>query len=180
MGISKKDKLKELIWFVVKNYNHKLFETKLWKLLFFSESDYFEKYGEPISGIPYIKNSHGPTPSYNKAKSVLEDLISNNYIIKNRDDVYMAKNDLILKNLTDKEKDAISVTCNKYYKLSVSDICLLAHKDPVYLGSEKNRVVDFSLVRYRDDDKIYSDNRAEKIDFSDKAKRSLVSLISNI
>lgn len=179
MSVAKKEKLKELIWFVSRNYNDKLYETKLWKLLFFVEADYFEKYGEPISGVPYIKNNHGPTPSYSDAKKALEELKSGGYLIKNKENVYIAKDDLPLKYLDDKKLDAIRATCEKYYKLSVNDICVLAHKDPVYLGAEKNEVVDFGFVRYRDEDRLYTEqNKFENVKFSEKAQEKLLALVS--
>ena len=171
-------KLKELIWFVSRNYNDRLYETKLWKLLFFVEADYFEKYGELISGVSYIKNSYGPTPSYPVAKKALEELKSGGYLIKNKEDIYIAKNDLFLKYLDDKKLDAIRATCEKYYKLSVNDICILAHKDPIFLGAEKNKVVDFGFVRYRDEDGFDIDqNHLERIKFSEEAEKKLLALV---
>lgn len=37
-------------------------ETVLYKLLYFIDFNYYEKYGEHIMGATYIKNDHGPTP----------------------------------------------------------------------------------------------------------------------
>ncbi|MCX6737021.1 MAG: DUF4065 domain-containing protein [Candidatus Parcubacteria bacterium] len=148
-------------------------------LLFFVEADYFEKYGELISGISYIKNNYGPTPSYSETKKALDELKSGGYLIKNKENAYIAKNDLLLKYLDDKKLDAIRATCEKYYKLSVNDICLLAHKDPIYLGAEKNKILDFSFVRYRDEDKPdLEQNNFKNVKFSDDAQKKLLALIS--
>ncbi len=174
-----KEKLKEIIWFISRNYNSRLFETKLWKLLFFSEADYYQKYGRPISGVPYIKNTHGPTPSHPASKKVLEGLSRNGYLAKNSDGTFVATKDLEIKHLTSQEMDSIRSTCEKYFQLSTTDICLLAHKDPVYLAAEKNGLVDFSFVRYREDEEVdMKDETFEKIDFGEEVNRKLLSLIS--
>jgi len=36
--------------------------TVLYKLLYFIDFDYYEKYEEQLMGLTYIKNHHGPTP----------------------------------------------------------------------------------------------------------------------
>ena len=37
-------------------------ETVLYKLLYFIDFNYYEKYEEQLIGATYIKNHHGPTP----------------------------------------------------------------------------------------------------------------------
>lgn len=178
MSISKKDKLKEIIWFISKYYNQNLYETKLWKLVFFVEADYFQKYREKISGVSFIKNKRGPTPSYSKAKKALEELMDNNYLLKNSDNTYYAKNEFELKYLDAQKIDAIKSTCEKYYRLTTKELCLLTHKDPVYLSAEKyNSILDFNFVDYREDEDLpESENNKEfeLINFGKEIEKKLL------
>jgi len=174
MSYSKKDKLKELIWFICKNYNYDLYITKLWKLVFFVDADFYEKYNSTISDVKYIKNNYGPTPSYSTAEKALNELIKEGFISKSKNDSYIAINDLGLKYLDSQKVDAIRSTCEKYYKLSTRDICLLAHKDPIYLSAEKkNDLLDFDFVIYRDD-YLEEETEFEKVTFSKKAQEGLL------
>lgn len=188
MGISntqlKKEKLKELIWYIVKNYNYELYETKLWKLLFFCDSDYFEKYGKYLTGIEYIKNKQGPTPFFNIAKKVIEELIKDKNITKASDGTFVALNDYNLKYFDCQKIDAIKSTCERYYKLNTGEVCTLAHRDPIYLAAENlNDKLDFSFVAYRDNGDL--EEQDEVIDalpktvvFSKKAQEGLLKYIA--
>ncbi len=176
----KKEKFKELIWYICENYNNQLFETKLWKLTFFCDTDYFQKYQIPLTSVPYIKNQRGPTPTYNLAKQALEELVDDGYITKGENGTYVALKNYDLKHLDNQQIDAVNTTCDKYYKLTVKEICTLAHRDPVYLSAEKqNEILDFSFVSYRDDgsDEEEEDEAVPKlISFSKKAEENLLKL----
>lgn len=178
----KKEKLKELIWYICENYNQQLFETKLWKLAFFCDADYFQKYNESITSVPYIKNARGPTPVFNIAKLALAELISDGYITRAENDTYVATKDYKVKYLDNQKIDAINTTCDIYYKLNVKQICTLAHRDPVYLAAENiNDILDFSFVAYRDDgahDDDDSEDIPKVVSFSQKAKDNLFKLAS--
>lgn len=185
MGLSttqhKKEKLKELIWYICENYNQRLFETKLWKLIFFCDADYFQKYGEIITAVPYIKNHRGPTPVYGVAGAAISELVDGGYIVRGENAVFVAIKNYDLKYLDSKQIDAINTTCDKYYKLSTNQICTLAHRDPVYLAAEKlNDVLDFSFVTYRDDGSDDGESCAEcpsdTVSFSKEAKESLLNI----
>lgn len=159
-----KAKLKELIWYICKNYNYKLFETKLWKLAFFCEADYYQKYNSLITNISYIKNKYGPTPAHKISEKALDELVNDNFLIKTESGTFVVIKDLELKNLEDQQVDAINTTCDKYYRLTTSQICTLAHRDPVYLSAEKlNDKLDFNFVSYRDDEEPEKDEEIDKL-----------------
>ena len=58
------ENFKELLIYIVKNFNDNetLTETKLWKLLYFCDADFFEKNKKTITGVDYYKNIYGATP----------------------------------------------------------------------------------------------------------------------
>lgn len=57
-------KLRELLIHVVKEEgsNRSLTRTKLAKILWFSDFGAYRELGEPITGYPYVKETHGPMP----------------------------------------------------------------------------------------------------------------------
>lgn len=153
------EKFKELLIYIVKNFNDNetLTETKLWKLLYFCDADFFEKHGKTITGIDYYKNNYGATPDKKIIDKVL--LQIKDYVkiekIKKPDGkiirVYKPQSGYRYQALFADEIEEARSTCEKYYRLSVQDISVLAHKDPPYLGAKIRERVDFNFVNYRED-----------------------------
>lgn len=58
------DKFKQVLLYVVGKVGNRpnIGQTALYKLLYFIDFDYYEKYQEFLTGATYIKNTHGPTP----------------------------------------------------------------------------------------------------------------------
>jgi len=58
------EKFKEVVLYVLESVGNKanVGETVLYKLLYFIDLDYYEKFEEQLTGATYIKNHHGPTP----------------------------------------------------------------------------------------------------------------------
>lgn len=156
------EKFKELLIYVVHKFgdNRTLTETKLWKLLYFCEADYFEKYRTTITKINYYKNNFGPTPD-TKIITIIKPQVAKSYIEiekKKRTDgsvisIYKPHQAYdSYKELSANEIVEINRTCEKYANLSTIDICILAHKDPPYLGATKGEKINFQFVDYREDD----------------------------
>jgi len=181
MSYSRKEKFKELIWFLVKNFDYELYETKLWKLAFFAETDFYEKYKDKITGVAYIKNNHGPTPDYKIAEKAISELIKEKKIVKGKDNTYKVVGDLEIKTLDNKALDSVRVSGEKYYKLSAGQISALAHRDPIYLAAEnKNDILDFEFVFYRQEDagEESESKEFEKLELSPKAAEGLLKVLS--
>jgi hypothetical protein len=162
--MSKKDKLKELIWITIsKSGGDKIYISKLWKLLFYIESNFYLSYKEEITGVKYIKNFYGPTPDYKMAKEAIEELTSGGYIQnvlpkESGNCAYRIIKDYPVEILNNKQIESIQNTCEKFRLLNAKEISILSHNDPVYLMAEKiNSVLDFKDTKYRtanDDDPI--------------------------
>lgn len=159
--MSKKDKLKELIWLATsKAGSDKVYMSKLWKLLFYIESDYYLNYKETITGVKYIKNIHGPTPDYKIAKKALDELVAGEFLVEDpsKDDscAYRVLKDYPITILNNTQINSIQNTCEKFRLLNAKEISILSHNDPVYLMGEKlNSVLNFKNTKYRtsiDDD----------------------------
>lgn len=59
------EKLREVLLYVLEKVGAKpnIGESTLHKLLYFIDYDYQEKFGYSITGLPFIHNSYGPTPT---------------------------------------------------------------------------------------------------------------------
>ena len=57
-------KFKEVLLYILNKVGAKpnIGETALYKLLYFIDFDFYEKYETQLTGAKYIKNYYGPTP----------------------------------------------------------------------------------------------------------------------
>lgn len=160
------EKFKELLIYVVKNFNNNetLTETKLWKLLYFCDADFFEKHRETITGVSYYKNNYGATPDkkvINKVLPQIKEYVKIENLRKSDGKtmrIYKPRGDYKYKTISVNEIEEAKKTCEKYFRLSVQDISVLAHKDPPYLGVKIKEKIDFNFVDYREDKDIEVEN----------------------
>jgi len=182
------EKFKELWAYIVDNFNNDgtLTETKLWKLLYFSEADFFEKNKKTITGIDYYKNKYGATPD----KKVIDDIrpqlkaFIRTKKIKTKDGrnitVYESLKEYPCKSVSAQEIEEVRKTCDKYYRLPLNDVCVLAHKDPPYLGAKMGKKIDFNFVVYREKDEVefpYPKKGSYKGTISEEAGRKLLAYV---
>ena len=72
--------------------------TVLYKLLYFIDFDYYEKFEEQLVGATYIKNHFGPTPvEFKKIVESMEskgelETVKSKYFYMNRQNIYHAEN----------------------------------------------------------------------------------------
>src|SRR3989344_1372544 len=69
-------KFKEVLLYILGKVGSRpnIGQTALYKLLYFIDFDYYEKYEEQLIGATYIKNTYGPTPvSFAKIVRKMED-----------------------------------------------------------------------------------------------------------
>jgi uncharacterized phage-associated protein len=182
----KSKKFSEMVNYICHKYNQgDLTELKLWKLLFFCEADFYERYDKRLTDIDFIKNTHGPTPEYPLAKKIIERLLEKQCIIKQNESQkyprFECSKEPALEALTAQELESIQETCKKYFRLSASDLRTLSHQDPIYLGAEKEKdILDFSFVKYRitEESEESHDEKRNVIQLSNKASSKLASLFA--
>lgn len=170
-------KLKELILYIFNNYNNSnLTETKLQKLLYYCDFNYYQKYGQPITGFSYSKNTHGPTIKV--LPKILQELEKEGYIKRLKKQNYYGApqtNFVALKmiepSFNDSEKLIIDNVNGSYSGLNSREISTLSHKDPPYIVTEDQKEIDYDSVVYRsygEVDEKCNDEEAQK--YFDKAK----------
>jgi transcriptional regulator with XRE-family HTH domain len=75
------DKFREILLYILNRVASKpnIGETVIYKLLYFIDFDFYEKYEEQLIGATYIKNRYGPTPV--EFKKIVEKMISDKQIV---------------------------------------------------------------------------------------------------
>jgi transcriptional regulator with XRE-family HTH domain len=153
----KVDKFKDILLYILEKCAGKpnIGKTLLYKLLYFSDFNYYEIYEEHLSGAEYRKMQHGPVPQ--KFDSIIHQMISNQMIkrfkIKYHDYIQtryipLAKPNLM--NLKASEKDVIDKVIELYSDWSASSISDYSHKDMPWLASKDGEVIDYELAFYRE------------------------------
>ena len=155
-----KKKLKSLILYILSNYsNSELTVTKLQKLLYYCDFDYYHKHNKSISGYTYFKNHYGPTvkdlPSIVKDladEGLIKVLESQNYYGSPQTNFALIKmSEGIEKEFSDSERLVIDEVNQAYRGLSPSEISTLSHRDPPYVVAEEQGAIDYENVNYRDE-----------------------------
>ncbi len=152
------NKLKNLIVYILSEYNNSnLTKTKLQKLLYFCDFEYYETEGKSITGFKYRKNHYGPTIA--ELDEYLKELEKDGYIeiiegnnffgspqttfgIKKRISDYS-------KIFSDSELKVINEVNNAYAALKPNEISRLSHGDFPYKATNYLDIIEYSLVRYR-------------------------------
>jgi len=130
-------------------------ETVLYKLLYFSDFNYYEVYENHLSGAVYRKLPYGPVP--NNISSVIDEMIKIGEIKKIKTEFHgyhqtrylpLTKPDLT--ELKASEIEIIDRVINQlsdYYASAISDY---SHKDIPWLATEEGDVIDYELAFYRE------------------------------
>jgi len=130
-------------------------ETVLYKLLYFSDFNYYELYEEHLTGAKYKKLPYGPVPQ--KLDSVINEMISENQLqrIKTEYRGYPQKRYLPLEkaDLTlfkASEKDVIDKVIEQMSDWSATAISDYSHKDLPWEVTEEGKDINYNLAFYRE------------------------------
>ena len=130
-------------------------ETVLYKLLFFSDFNYYELYEEHLTGARYKKLPYGPVPQ--RLEYVLNDMINKGQIqrIKTKyhgypQTRYIPLEKADLKKLSGAEKDIIDKVIERFSDWSAAAFSEYSHKDMPWLATEDGEYIDYELVFYRE------------------------------
>jgi transcriptional regulator with XRE-family HTH domain len=151
------DKFKDILLYILEKCAGKpnIGETLLYKLLYFSDFNYYEIYEEHLSGAEYRKLPFGPVPQ--KLDSIIVQMISNKMIEKFKVEYHgypqtryipLVKSDL--RNLKASEKDVIDQVIDRYSDWSAAAISDYSHKDMPWLATKDGEIIDYELVFYRE------------------------------
>ena len=130
-------------------------ETVLYKLLYFSDFNYYELYEEHLTGAKYLKLPYGPVPQ--KLDSIINQLIRAGQLQRIKTEYYGLQQirylPLIKANLAElkaSEKAVIDQVIEQMSDWSASAISKYSHKDMPWLATKEGEEINYELAFYRD------------------------------
>ena len=130
-------------------------ETVLYKLLYFSDFNYYELYEEHLTGAKYRKLPFGPVPQ--KLDTIINQMMEKGMIQRIKTEYYnkmqtryipLAKADLT--ELKASEKEVIDKVIEQMSDWSAAAISNYSHKDMPWLASNEGEEIKYELALYRD------------------------------
>ncbi len=152
-------KFKEVLLYLLTRVGGKpnVGETVLYKLLYFTDFDYYEKYEEQLVGATYVKADFGPLPV--EFQEIVREMIetgdlqmcSAEYFGK-RQKRYLALREPDLSALDGREVRTIEEVIGRLSDMNGSQIAEYSHKDVPWLAAADGQVIDYESVFYRTPD----------------------------
>jgi transcriptional regulator with XRE-family HTH domain len=130
-------------------------ETVLYKLLYFSDFNYYELYEDHLTGAKYRKLPYGPVPQ--KLDTILGQMMEKGMIQRIKTAYYdkmqtryipLVKADLT--ELKASEKEVIDKVIEQMSDWSASAISSYSHKDMPWLASKEGEEINYELAFYRE------------------------------
>jgi len=153
------DKFKQVLLYILQKVGSKpnVGMTVLYKLLYFIDFDYYEKYESQLMGLTYIRNHHGPTPKefikvveQMKKDGELEEMQSKYFTYEQKK--YIPVNTPDLSKLNGLELSLIDDVLNRLSDKSATELSEYSHRDTPWLTSEDGKEILYESVFYRDSD----------------------------
>lgn len=153
----KPEKLREVLLYILEKVGAKpnVGETVLYKLLYFIDFDYYEKTGQSITGLSYIRNHYGPTPAVDFMRVVesMERLgeleVVDTKFFNNTQKKYLPTKSANLRDLNADEIKHIDETLVKLSDKTASELSELSHYDTPWLVAKQGEKIAYRDVFYR-------------------------------
>lgn len=130
-------------------------ETVLYKLLYFSDFNYYELYEEQLTGASYRKLPYGPVPQ--KLDTIIKQMIDNRQLQRVKTEYfglpqtrYLPLEKANLTQLKASEKEVIDRVIEQMSDWSANAISNYSHKDMPWLASKEGDEIDYELAFYRE------------------------------
>jgi transcriptional regulator with XRE-family HTH domain len=149
-------KFKEVLLYILGKVGAKpnVGETVLYKLLYFIDFNYYEKYEEQLIGATYIKNHHGPTPL--EFQSIVNEMIENKEIevVKSKyfqhlQKKYLPHQEPDLSVFNANEIKVIDDVLQKLSGMNALTISEYSHQDVPWMVTSERQKIDYESVFYR-------------------------------
>lgn len=149
-------KFKEVLLYILNKVGAKenIGETVIYKILYFIDFDFYEKYEEQLIGATYIKNKYGPTPI--EFAKIVGKMLKDKDIEKVKSEYFNfpqtkylphRKPDLVKLKAT--EIEVIDDVLNKLSEMNANQISAYSHNDVPWMATGDGEVIDYESVFYR-------------------------------
>ena len=161
-------KFKEVVLYVLEKVGSKsnVGMTVLYKLLYFIDFDYYEKFEEQLVGATYIKNHFGPTPV--EFKKIVESMESKGELetvkskyFQHEQTKYLPRRESDISVLNAQEIKHIDEVLARLSGKNAKELSDYSHKDIPWLGTKDGEVIKYEAVFYRTPEtsvRIYADD----------------------
>ena len=152
----KVDKFREVLLYILRRVGSRpnVGETVIWKLLYFIDFDFYEKYEEHLIGATYIKNKFGPTPV--ESAKILSKMIEAGEILPFRTQrsgfdqkKYIPHREPDLSKLGAHEIKLIDEVLERLSHMGARQISEYSHGDIPWVTTEEQVPIDYESVFYR-------------------------------
>lgn len=152
------DKFKQVFLYILERVGGKpnVGLTVLYKLLYFIDFDYYEKYEEQLMGLTYIKNHHGPTPKEfikvieeMKKQNEIEEVKSQYFTFEQRK--YLPRINADLSQINGRELEMIEAVLARLSDKSATELSYYSHADVPWASHEEGEEINYESVFYRND-----------------------------
>jgi transcriptional regulator with XRE-family HTH domain len=149
-------KFKEVLLYILNEVGSKpnIGETVIYKLLYFIDFDFYEKYEEQLIGATYKKNRYGPTPV--EFAEIIKLMLKEKEIEKVRSKYfeypqrkYLPLKKADLSRFKAHEIELIDDVLNRLSDMNASDISNYSHNDIPWITTEDGAVIEYEAVFYR-------------------------------
>ena len=150
------EKFKEVLLYVLGRVGARpnVGQTVLYKLLYFIDFDFYEKFEEQLIGAKYIKNTFGPTPvDFAKITHEMErggelSIVKDKYFTREQTK-YLPHRDADLSGFSARELAHIDECLRKYAGMGAREISAYSHKDVPWIVAQPREPIDYEAVFYR-------------------------------
>jgi len=161
-------KFKEVLLYILEKVGSKsnVGMTVLYKILYFIDFDYYEKFEEQLIGATYIKNHFGPTPvEFKKIVESMEskgelETVKSKYFLHEQTK-YLPRREPDISVLNAKEIKHIDEVLSRLSDKNAKELSDYSHKDIPWLGTKDGEIIKYEAVFYRTPEtsvRIYADN----------------------
>lgn len=153
----KMDKFREILLYILQKIGAKpnVGETVIYKILYFIDFDFYEKFEEQLMGLKYIKNHHGPSPvGFTQMVSKMErdkDLmrVKSKYFQYDQKK-YMPLREPDLSKIDSRELQHIDTEIARLSDMNAAQIREFSHKDVPWKVHKMGEPLDYEYVFYRE------------------------------
>lgn len=131
--------------------------TVIYKLLYFIDFDYYEKFEKQLIGLTYFKNTHGPTPR--EFKKVIDEMKENEEIIEVKSKFFTHDQKKFLPHIeadlsliSGQELEMIDDVLARYSDKTATQLSEMTHRDTPWKATENGNDIDYELAFYRPDE----------------------------
>lgn len=129
-------------------------EAAIYKLLYFCDFNFYEKFEEQLTGAAYIKNHYGPTPV--DFKKIVDALIKTNAVEKVKSKYfnypqtkYLPRRPADLSALSAREIKTIDSVLDKLSDMNATQLSDYSHEDVPWKTANNGERIDYESVFYR-------------------------------